>query len=232
MSVSTVRETHNNDTRQLFIRTARRLFTRKGYGGASTEEIIRRAQGSRGAMYHHFPSKEDLFAAVFEQVEQEVIERLAETGAQGKDWVERIANGCLAFLDTCLDPKLNRILLVDGPAVLGWRRWREIEERYGFGLLLQFLETAIRKGHMESQPVEPVAHLIAGALNEAAMVIVNAEDQAAAREQMGKAVTDLIERLRVGGARHSVSGDGRADASDNSSSGREQVTKPASVGTG
>jgi AcrR family transcriptional regulator len=206
---SNLREAHNQDTRRAFVQAALELFTKKGYGNTSTEEIIKRARGSRGAMYHHFPTKDDLFAAVFEHVEQEFVDRLAATGAPGSDWVERIANGCLAFLDMCLDPKLNRILLVDGPAVLGWQRWLQIEERYGFGLLVQFLETAERKGQIESQPIEPLAHLIAGALNEAAMVIVNAEDQPAAREGMGEAVTRLIESLRADGSGRSARVNGK-----------------------
>src|ERR671922_416395 len=121
-------------TRRKLLRAGRDLFARRGYNDVSTEEIVRRAGVTRGALYHHFRDKRDLFQAVVEQIEQEVMQKVAETAlAEGDPWEQQTA-AIGAYLDVCLEPAVQRIVLVDAPSVLGLTAWREIEATYGLGL--------------------------------------------------------------------------------------------------
>lgn len=189
------REEHIADTRNGLLEAARELFTVNGYSATSLEDIARLARVSRLGVYHHFGSKEALFRAVLEEVESGFIERLAATPIPGDDVWEEITNGCQAFLDVALEPEVQQIVLLDGPAVLGWEAWREIEERFGFGLLRQFLAQAIDDGFLPRQPVDPIVHLLSGALNEAASYIAHAPDRQRARTEMGAALTGVLGRL-------------------------------------
>jgi AcrR family transcriptional regulator len=175
---------------------ARVVFAEKGYGAAGTAEILDRARVARGGMYHHFPTKQALFREVLHLVEYEFIHRLGSEEVPGENVWEQIGYGCQRFLDLALDPEIQRIMLLDGPAVLGWRDWRAVEEKYGFGLLRAYLEQAMFEGLLQHQPVEPLVHLLAGALNEAAMTIANADDRALARNEVGAALDFLLQRLR------------------------------------
>lgn len=166
-----------------------------GYEATSTEEILTAARLSRGALYYHFESKLGRFGAVLEAMESAFIERMAATPVPGDNVWEEIVNGCQAFLDVALDPEVQQIVLLDGPAVLGWEAWRGVEERYGFGLLRQFLTQAIDTGFLPRQPVEPLVHLLSGALNEAAMYIAHAPDRRRARAEMGAALGGVLWRL-------------------------------------
>jgi AcrR family transcriptional regulator len=197
----TRRAEYAEETRAALVRAAREIFTEKGYAATSTEEIIRRARTSRGAMYHHFSAKEDLFRVALEEVEHEFITRMAEAGAPGTDVWDEICNGCQIFLTIATEPEIQRLMLVDGPSVLGWSEWRGIEARHGFWLLREFLGEAMEKGLIETQPLDALTNVLAGALNEAAMHIANADDRAAAREDVGKSVARLLEGLRVHPAR-------------------------------
>lgn len=188
-------EEHSEDTRAALIEAALELFAKKGYPDTATEEIIILARVSRGAMYHHFRSKKDLFRAVLEKTEQEFIRRLAEARAPGATMWEQVGNGIQNFLDVCLEPAIQRIVMVDGPAVLGWSTWREIEARYGFGLLQKYLERAMEADEIERQPIQPLTHLLAGALNEAVMFIAHSDDPASTRKVVGESVARLLNRL-------------------------------------
>src|SRR5436309_3960510 len=184
-------------TRRLLVETARSLFAERGYAGVSTEEIVRRAALTRGALYHHFRDKKDLFRAVYEQLEQEIVEQVAAVAASELDpWKQQLA-ALQAFLDICEEPDVQQIALVDAPSVLGWEAWREIEARYGLALIRAGLQAVIDAGIIERQPVEPLAHLILGALMEAGMVIARAEDVDGARQEVGASVERLLEGLRV-----------------------------------
>jgi AcrR family transcriptional regulator len=180
-------------TREALIRAARPLFAEHGYAGVGTEAIVAAAGVTRGAMYHHFADKTELFAAVFEAVEVEVTERLAtDFFASGEtDAVAIMRLGVGAWLDICAEPEIQRIVLVEAPAVLGWVRWREIGQRYGLGLVRGMLEGAMAAGRIPEQPIVPLAHLLMGSLDEAALYIAQSADPAQAREQM-QAVLDRI----------------------------------------
>ncbi len=184
-------------TRTALVAVARRLFTERGYAATSTNEIVERAGVTRGALYHHFSTKDELFRAVFEQLEDEVTKRVAEEALRGADPLEQLRLGSRAYLDVCLDPAVQRVVLVEGPSVLGWETWQEIENRYGYGLVVAGVETAMAAGLVDAQPVEPLAHVLFGALTEAGMVVARAEDPRTARTEMDAAMDRLLDGLRA-----------------------------------
>ena len=186
-------------TKDALVRAARPLFAREGFGGVSTEAIVRAAGVSRGAMYHQFKDKTALFEAVFEAVQQDVTTRLATTVGQAgeTDPITLMELGAHAWLDACAEPEVQRIVLLDAPAVLGWERWRELGLKYGSGLVEAMLAHAISVGRIEDQPVRPLAHVLIGSLDEAAMYVVRAEDPVLARDQMRTVVSRLIRALSV-----------------------------------
>jgi AcrR family transcriptional regulator len=183
-------------TRAGLLSAARELFVERGYAAVGTEEIVARAGVTRGALYHHFADKQDLFRAVHEQIEAELVAGIGERMAGVEDPWELIATGLRAFLDACTDPAIMRVALLDAPAVLGWQEWRSISERHGMGLVSAGLQNAMDRGVLAPRPVRPLAHLLMGAMSEAAMTIVNAPDPRAARDEIEPPLIALLEGLR------------------------------------
>jgi AcrR family transcriptional regulator len=165
-------------TRTALMDAARRLFTERGYDDVGTEEIVRAAGVTRGALYHHFGGKAELLEAVYERLEAESTERVARIvlGSELESPLEAMRAGIEAFLDECAEPELQRIALHDAPAVLGWDRWRQIAAANGLGLIEASLSAAIEAGELRQLPVKPTAHLLLGALDEAAMLVARSED--------------------------------------------------------
>jgi AcrR family transcriptional regulator len=188
-------------TRRQLVSAARALFGANGYAGVGTEEIVRAAGVTRGALYHQFRDKADLFAAVAEEVEAEIADRIAAGAAEAAadDPVGALRIGARLFLDACAEPEVERIILLDAPAVLGWEAWRDLAGRYGLGLVQVALQTAMDAGAIVAQPVVPLAHVLVGALDECALYIAGAEDPAAAREQC-VAIFDRILRSITAGS--------------------------------
>jgi AcrR family transcriptional regulator len=188
-------------TRAALIAAARRLFAERGFAGVGTEQIVRAAGVTRGALYHHFSGKRELFEAVYAQIEAELAERIAEgalrSGAAAP--LEAMRAGAEMFLQACTVPEVQQITLLDGPSVLGWDRWREIGAEHGLGLIEATLRAAIEGGAVSDQPVRPLAHVLMGALDEAAMLVARAEDPEAARHEVGRTIDTLIEALGVDG---------------------------------
>jgi len=188
-------------TRGKLVSVARDLFAGEGYAGVSIEEIVQAAHVTRGALYHHYESKRDVFQAVHEDVQRELTARIRAAAAAEERVEMHLEAGCMAFLDACLDEDVQRIVLLDAPSVLGWQRWREVDERISLGLLRDALETGMRAGHFERQPVDPLAQVLLGALNEAGLFIARADDPAAARAEAGRTVSRLLAGLRPVGSR-------------------------------
>jgi AcrR family transcriptional regulator len=184
-------------TRTALSAAARQLFTERGYAATSTTEIVERAGVTRGALYHHFAAKDDLFRAVFEQLEGEVTKLVAEEALTISDPLEQLRRGTRAYLDACIDPAVQRVVLLDGPSVLGWETWQEIEQRYGYGLVVAGVDAAIGAGLISAQPVEPLAHVLFGALTEAGMVVARADEPRTARADMEAAMDRLLDGLRA-----------------------------------
>jgi AcrR family transcriptional regulator len=183
-------------TRAALVAAARALFAERGYAGVGTEEIVHRAGVTRGALYHHFSDKQDLMRAVLHDLSRELAEASAAAALKETDQWRQILAAVAAFLDACTDPAIQRIMMTDAPSVLGWDEWREIDTQYGLGLVKASLENAMGTGLIERQPVDPLAHLVVGALDEAAMYISRADDAAAARREMGESVERMLNGLR------------------------------------
>jgi AcrR family transcriptional regulator len=182
-------------TRAALIAAARGLFAERGYAEVAMEEVVAAAGVTRGALYHQFGGKRELFEAVFEQVEREITEDIAVKALSGRDPLDALRAGSRAFLDHCLDPEMQRIALLDAPAVLGWERWREIGGRYGLGLTEATLAAGIEAGVIVALAPRPLAHLLMGALDEAAMAVARADDPEAAREEMVAVLDGLLDGL-------------------------------------
>ena len=184
-------------TRAALVSSARALFAERGYAAVGTEEIVARAGVTRGALYHHFGDKKDLMRAVLHDLSRELAETSAAAALKETDQWQQILAAVDAFLDACTDPAVQRIMMTDAPSVLGWDEWREIDMQYGLGLIKASLEQAMETGLIARQPVDPLAHLIVGALDEAAMYISRAPDTGAGRREMGESIRRMFEGLRV-----------------------------------
>ncbi|HEX3734235.1 MAG TPA: TetR/AcrR family transcriptional regulator [Solirubrobacterales bacterium] len=187
-------------TRGALIAAARRLFTERGYDDVATEEIVRAAGVTRGALYHHFGGKPGLLEAAYEQLEAESTERVARIvlGSDLESPLAAMRAGIGAFLDECAEPELRQIALRDAPAVLGWDRWREIGAANGLGLIEASLTAAIEAGEIRPLPVKPMAHLLLGALDEAAMLVARSADPAS-RAEVTAVLLALLEGFVVAG---------------------------------
>lgn len=190
-----VKAQQSEATRGELVAAARRLFAERGYGGVGTEEIVRAAGVTRGALYHHFAGKKDLFRAVYEDIERELVEQIAAVAVSAGDPVEALRAGAQAWLDACEQPDVQQIALLDAPSVLGWEEWREIGMRYGFGLVEGTLQAAVDAGLLDKQPVKPLAHLIVGAVDEAALVVARADDGGRTKREVAEAVQQFLDHL-------------------------------------
>jgi AcrR family transcriptional regulator len=173
-------------TRAALITAARRLFGAEGFAEVGAERVAREAGMTRGALYHQFTDKADLFAAVLDQAEAEIAQRVAGAvaGLDPADTTGVLLAGAGAWLDASTEPDLQRIVLLDGPSVLGWDRWREICLRHTVGLIAALLQDGIDRGSLPPQPVQALTHVLVGAVDEAALYIAQAHDGAAARADM------------------------------------------------
>ena len=187
-------------TRDALVRAARPLFASDGFGGVSAEAIARAAGVTRGAMYHQFADKTEVYAAVLEVIEDEVMERIgngiAEAGQD--DIVEVMKVGARIWLDACAEPAVHRIVLIEAPSVLGWERWREVSMRHGMGMVQALIENAIETGRIPRQPVMPLAHVMIGALDEAAIYLARSDGSAKTREEVGTIIDRLIDAVLAG----------------------------------
>lgn len=187
-------------TRTALVAAARRLFVAKGYHRTGTEEVVAEARvGTRGALYHHFADKQALFEAVFISVEEDLVMAAAQSLADPADGaLNQLRQGLIGFLDASLTPHVQQILLIDGPAVLGWTRWRELESVYGLGAMRAMLERAVEEGDIApGRPLDVLAHILLAAADETALFIANAPDQKAARDKGVQALNVLLDGLRT-----------------------------------
>jgi AcrR family transcriptional regulator len=182
-------------TRERLLSSARDLFGERGYEATSIDAVLEKSGVARGALYHHFASKAELFDAVAEEVFVEIAEQTAAAGRGSTDPLERLRAGSHAWLVMALDPAVQRIALLDPPTVLGWRRWRELDEQYTLGGLRGALSRLARDGRIPHGQAELLAYMLLAALNEAALFIAGADDEQRA-VAAGKATIDtLLDRL-------------------------------------
>jgi AcrR family transcriptional regulator len=166
-------------TRAALISAARAMFAELGYASASREDIVERAGVTRGAMYHHFSSKEALFQAVFEVVEGELCEAIAKSAMASKDPIEQLRLGARAFLDAAATSEVRRIVLLDAPAVLPVEVRRRLSEQYGLGMVREALRHADAAGRLAVGPVDALALVVMAVLHEAATAIADGDDPGA-----------------------------------------------------
>jgi AcrR family transcriptional regulator len=182
-------------TRARLVKAARELFAERPYADVGTEEIVRRARVTRGALYHHFTDKRDLFRSVHEQLEAELVDSIARqlADATSTDPVEGLRTGARSYLDACEDPSFARITLIDAPAVLGWAEWRRIDEEYALKLIVLGLEGAMEAGAFRRHPVLPLAQLMLATMGEAGLRVANGEGT---RKEVEGALMALLDGLR------------------------------------
>jgi AcrR family transcriptional regulator len=185
-------------TRAQLLNVAQELFTEHGFDKTPLDLVAERAGVTKGALYHHFRNKRELFQAVFESLEVRLCEKVIEAAiAAGDDAWAGLQAGVRGFLEAALDPSCQRIVMLEGPSVLGWETWKEIDERYGYGLTKASLEAAMAAGVLERRPVDPLARLFLAAISEAAIQIARAPDREAEMEEMYSALMATLEGFRV-----------------------------------
>jgi AcrR family transcriptional regulator len=183
-------------TTAALVDAARELFARDGYDATSLDAVAARTNMTKGAVYHHFDGKRQLFEAVFTREVEQLATPLVEAYARKKDPWEAFKAGCRAFLDECLDPDLQRIVLLDALAAIGWEQVRRLE-----GPLLDMMQLGISRaaeaGRIAPRPPGPLAHFLYGALCETAMIVARAEDQKAAHRQAVTEINRILDGLAI-----------------------------------
>ena len=188
----------SESTRVALLEAARRLFSELGYVRSGQEAIVSAAGVTRGALQHHFGTKQALFIAVYEEVEREVVTAVAEAAmAVGPDRpLEMLRSGCQAYLDAVLDPTVRRICAVDGPAVVPTDIRQEITDRYAMGLVREAVEHAVQIGELRDTPTEPLARMLLAGVIAAAEYVATAPDPQVARAEAGATVDLLLANLK------------------------------------
>ena len=184
------------ETLQRLVQTATEIFIEKGYAATGTEEIVKRAGVTRGALYHHFKGKRELFVAAFETANQQMAQGLEEMFESEPTTWAKLEVGCQTYLATLTSPELSRIC-AESVSVLGVHHWLEVGERHYHGILRGLLEQLIEAGEIESQPVATLGHIISGALNELALWAINAPDVEHSKQEAHDALMRLLTMLKA-----------------------------------
>lgn len=182
-------------TRSRVVGVATRLFAEHGYDGTSIEAVQAGSGVSRGSLYHHFPGKEALFWAVLEEVGARVGQQGMDLARDAPDPVAALRIGGLAWIRMAVDPVVRQIMLIDAPAVLGWQRWRKLDEQGPLGAIRDCLAYAAETGRIEHRHVDTFARIVLAAANEVAMMIARADDAAAALTDGESAFAEFLDRL-------------------------------------
>jgi AcrR family transcriptional regulator len=186
-------------TKRTLERVGRELFATRGFAGVSAEQLVARAKVTRGALYHHYDGKPGLFAAIVEGEMRKLHGRLVTEAARSSEPIARLERGVDAFLRACAEPDTQRILLIDAPAVLGWPAWREMDAKYGLGLLKRGLSAAMAAGEISRQDPDVLAHVLLGAMTEAAMLVARSKRPEETKRAAGRAIVSMIESWKVAG---------------------------------
>jgi AcrR family transcriptional regulator len=182
-------------TRAHLMEVATRLFAARGYDGTSIEAVLAESGVSRGSLYHHFPGKDALFLAVLEDLGTRVALPVAAEMQAAANPLAALRIGCLAWIRQAADPVIRQVMLIDAPAVLGWQRWRELDEQGPLGVIRGLLAGAAEAGCIEARHVDVFAHVVLAALNEVALMIARADDRGEALATAESAVADFLDRL-------------------------------------
>jgi AcrR family transcriptional regulator len=187
------RRARGEQTRRDLIEAGRELFVEHGFFNTSIGDLVAKSGvGTRGAFYHHFKDKAELFRAVFEDVENDLTLRSIATPPPGTDPWERLTSGLHGFLEAATEPAVQRVILVDGPVVLGWQTLREIQEGNSIALINELVREAIAEGIIDDQPVGELTHMLVAALEEASRLVAHAANPARARRRAAKVLDRLL----------------------------------------
>ncbi|HEY6623670.1 MAG TPA: TetR/AcrR family transcriptional regulator [Acidimicrobiales bacterium] len=182
-------------TREHLIEVATKLFAERGYEDTSIENVLEEASVSRGSLYHHFKNKESLFEAVLEAIENDVGLRVMEAAAAVTDPKAILRSGALAWVQLAGDPVVQRVLLIDAPAVLGWERWRALEERHALGLIRDVLGAIAEQGDLDAHLIDVFAHVILASINEIALLVARSDQPDREAELSADAIDEVLSRL-------------------------------------
>lgn len=185
------------ETIRKLIEIARTHFTEYGYANTVLESIVHEAKLTRGAVYHHFRSKKELFRAVLEDVQREVAKRVEAEASTSEDPWQQLYLGCRAFIMAAVEESNRRIMLVDGPAVLGWETWREMDQNHSMRLLREQLAIMQKQGHFRMIPLDVLTHFISGGLNEAALWLANESAQPKALDETMEVLCCFLGRIQA-----------------------------------
>ena len=205
MAVKRLRERQAEATRQQLVDVARQLFTERGYAGTSVEDIIERAGVARGALYHHFPGKDALFAAVYQVVQAEVATAVVTSALTADDPAEAVYTGLSAFLDACLEPEFRQIVVLDSVPVLQRKAWEEGGTEHSELDMLRQVLTPLAAAYLPGLDMEALAHVALGGLYGAALYIARSPEPATARAQADAVLHTLITGLRTGAGPATIS---------------------------
>ena len=187
------RRARGDQTRRDLIDAGRSLFVQKGYFNTSIGDLVATSGvGTRGAFYHHFKDKAELFRAVFEEVERDLTLRSLASPPSGADSWERLSTGLRGFLESALEPEVQRVMLLDGPVVLGWQTLRAIQENNSIALINEMVAEAIAEGIIDDQPVGELTHMLVAALEEGALLVAHAKSPARARTRAARILDRLL----------------------------------------
>ncbi|MGW4743115.1 TetR/AcrR family transcriptional regulator [Nocardia xishanensis] len=198
--MESLRDKYVENTRQALLDTAARLFAEREYADLSAEELVRAAGLTRGALYHHFDGKKGLFEAVVDDLEQRAAQRIRASIDSATDPIERVDRGLVAFLDVCAEPDYRHIVLLQGPIALGWRRWRELDQRHLGGLVVEAARDLLDAGIIQAYPPELVASAFYGALTEMSLTIAETGDSQESRAQAAALTRDFLSGLTAAGS--------------------------------
>jgi AcrR family transcriptional regulator len=182
-------------TRAVLIEVATHLFATNGYEATAIPAVLQAAGVSRGALYHHFESKEALFEEVVKLVEAGVMAKVTRSVRDASDPLDALRRGCAAYLAMCRDPTVRQISLIDAPSVLGWERWRQIDEQHAFGLVKAAIATISTDGRIRPELVDVVAHMVLAALLEVALLVARADEGRLAIRRGQEAIDEMLTAL-------------------------------------
>ncbi len=196
VSGPTRRQEYSASTRRALIEVATELFTERGYAGASLDEIVAGARVTKGALYHHFSGKQALFESVFERVEEQATKAITRAVRGARDPWDKAVAGLRSFLDVVQQPDYRRIVIQEGPAVLGYERYREQEERSTFGIVQDIVSSVLASYDLEHSMVETFSRVFFGAMSAAGAAVSSAEDTKRASREVESAIVFILAGLR------------------------------------
>jgi AcrR family transcriptional regulator len=192
--ISNIERSHKTSAQLVAI--ARKLFSTYGYAGTPLEEIVRQAGMTRGALYHHFEGKNGIFLAAFESALTDIANQVIQVDKSKRPIWDRFVACAYEFFESCLDSDLQRIVLIDAPSVLGWDVWRRIDEEKTHEILRSHLKELLSKEIIKPLPLEPLTHVISGAINESVLWVAGAEDQKKAFDEAWSTIKAFLWSLR------------------------------------